>query len=269
VADVLKRLDTADPAGVVYADEGAGPVVLVVHGGLSDESAWAKVAAELTPAFRVVRIRRRLYRTELPADPVTDIVREVDDLLALAAEIGEPVVIVGHSSGAVVALETLVRNSGPFRGGVVYEPPLVLDAPIGGETGLADARAALDRGRPGAALRIFVTRMVGMPRAVGWLMPPMVWVNGTMRSFVPRQIDDTEAINRLGNRLGAYSAISVPVLLMTGATSPAHLRERTDRLAAVLPAARPVAVMPKQGHGASERAPAAVAALVGDFVRSL
>jgi len=82
--------------------------------------------------------------------------------------------------------------------------------------------------------------MVGMPKPVGWLMPLMVRVNATMRSFVPRQIDDTEAINLLGNRL-----------------------------AAVLPAARPVAVMPKQGHGASERAPEVVAALIRDFVGSL
>ena len=269
VARVLKHLTTDDRAGVVYADEGRGPVVLVVHGGLSDESAWAKVAAELTPSFRVVRIRRRLYRTELPADPATDFAREVDDLLALAAEIGEPAVIVGHSSGAIVALETLARDSDPFRGGVVYEPPLVLDTPIGGATGVADARAALDRGRPGTALRIFITRMVGMPRPVGWLMPLMVRVNATMRSFVPRQIDDTEAINLLGNRLDAYASIRLPVLLLTGAKTPAHLREGTDRLAAVLPAARPIAVMPKQGHGASERAPGEVAALIRDFVGSL
>jgi len=168
-----------------------------------------------------------------------------------------------------VALETLARDSGPFRGGVVYEPPLVLDTPIGGATGVADARAALDRGRPGTALRIFVTRMVGMPKPVGWLMPLMVRVNATMRSFVPRQIDDTEAINLLGNRLDAYASIRLPVLLLTGTKTPAHLRERTDRLAAVLPAARPIAVMPKQGHGASERAPGEVAALIRDFVGSL
>jgi len=216
-----------------------------------------------------VRIRRRLCRTELAADPATDFAREVDDLLALAAEIGEPAVIVGHSSGAIVALVTLARDSGPFRGGVVYEPPLVLDTPIGGATGVADARAALDRGRPGTALRIFVTRMVGMPKPIGWLMPLMVRVNATMRSFVPRQLDDTEAINLLGNRLDAYASIRLPVLLLTGAKTPAHLREGTDRLAAVLPAARPIAVMPKQGHGASERAPGEVAALIRDFVGSL
>jgi pimeloyl-ACP methyl ester carboxylesterase len=269
VAGVLKRLATDDPAGVVYEDEGTGPLVLVVHGGLSDESAWAKVATELTPSFRVVRIRRRIYRFELPADPATDVAHEVDDLLALAAELAEPVVIVGHSSGAIVALETVARDGAPFRGCVVYEPPLVLDEPIGGETGVADARAALDRGRPGAALRIFITRMVGMPRRVGWLMPVLVRMNATIRSFVPRQIDDTEAFNLLGNRLDAYASISVPVLLLTGARTPAHLRERTDRLAAVLPAAQPVAVMPKQGHGANERAPREVAALIRDFVRSL
>ena len=266
---VLRRLATADPAGVVYEDEGSGPVVLVVHGGLSDESAWAKVAAELVPSFRVVRIRRRVYRTELPADPATDFALEVDDLHALAAEIGEPSVIVGHSSGAIVALETVVRDPGPFVGCVVYEPPIVLGSPIGGDHGVTDARAALAKGRPGSALRIFTTRMVGMPVAVGWLMPVLARVNAKIRSLVPRQIDDQEAINRLGNRMDAYASIALPVLLLTGGRTPRHLRERTDVLAEVLPGARPVAVMPRQGHGASERAPAEVARLVGDFVRSL
>lgn len=266
---VLRRLATDDPAGVVYEDEGSGPVVLVVHGGLSDESAWAKVAAELVPSFRVVRIRRRLYRTELPADPATDFALEVDDLLALAAEIGQPSVIVGHSSGAIVALETVVRDPAPFVGCVVYEPPLVLGSPIGGASGVADARAALARRRPGTALRIFVTRMVGMPAAMGWLMPALVRVNPTIRSFVPRQIDDTDAINRLGNRLDAYATVDLPVLLLTGGRTPRHLRERTDRLAEVLPAARPLAVIPGQGHAASDRAPAEVARLVRDFVLSL
>jgi pimeloyl-ACP methyl ester carboxylesterase len=86
---------------------------------------------------------------------------------------------------------------------------------------------------------------------------------------VSRQIDDTEAINLLGNRLDAYRSITLPVLLLTGARTPKHLREPTGRLAAVLPGARPLAVMAGQGHGANERAPGEVAGLVANFVRSL
>ena len=104
-----------------------------------------------------------------------------------------------------------------------------------------------------------------MPAAVGWLMPVLVRVNAKVRSLVPRQIDDQEALNRLD----AYASIALPVLLVTGGRTPRHLREHTDRLADVLPAARPLAVMPRQGHAANERAPAEVARLVGDFVRSL
>jgi pimeloyl-ACP methyl ester carboxylesterase len=111
--------------------------------------------------------------------------------------------------------------------------------------------------------------MVGMPAVAGWLVPLLVRVNATIRSYVSRQIDDTEAINLLGNRLDAYGSIALPVLLLSGARTPKHLRERTDRLAGVLQGARPIAVMPRQGHGANERAPAEVARLVADFVRSL
>jgi hypothetical protein len=79
----------------------------VTHGGLREESAWAKVAAELTPRFRVVRIRRRLYRTELPAGRTTDFAQEVDDLVVLTAAIAEPVVIVGRQRADQSAVEVV------------------------------------------------------------------------------------------------------------------------------------------------------------------
>lgn len=70
---------------VIVADEGIGAPVLVVHGGLSDEAPWAKVAAALGDRYRVLRIRRRLYRLELESDPATNLAAEVADVAAVAA----------------------------------------------------------------------------------------------------------------------------------------------------------------------------------------
>lgn len=49
VHPVLNHVPDADGTDISYADEGSGPMVLIVHGGLSAESAWSKVAAGPRP----------------------------------------------------------------------------------------------------------------------------------------------------------------------------------------------------------------------------
>ena len=51
---------SGDGTDVVTTEAGQGAPVLIIHGGMSDESPWAKVAEELARDYRVVRIRRRL-----------------------------------------------------------------------------------------------------------------------------------------------------------------------------------------------------------------
>lgn len=256
---------SADGTDVRFTEEGHGPVILIVHGGLSDESPWTAVASELAPRFRVVRIRRRLYRTELPADPATNIAREVDDIQALIATFGAPCVIVGHSSGAIVALEALVRDPQAFSTAVLYEPPVVLSGQIGKPDTVARARAALDRGRLGRALSIFLIESVRVRRPLAILVGIMTRFNADLRRFGPRQIDDNEAIDQLGRRIEAYASIRTPTLFLAGDRSPAHLGERTRVLAAAMPHAF-IDELTGQGHSANLRAPARVAALIANFV---
>jgi pimeloyl-ACP methyl ester carboxylesterase len=82
---------------------------------------------------------------------------------------------------------------------------------------------------------------------------------------VERQLDDNDALEALGDRLAAYAKIEVPVLLVTGDRSPAHLHRRLDALQAVLPDARRV-TMHGQAHNAERSAPERLAAIVGRFV---
>src|SRR5262245_11075602 len=111
-----------DGTEVRAVDQGRGPAILIVHPGFDDGSSWHRVAARLADRFRVVRLHRRQYRLDLPGGPCA-IDQEVDDVLALAGLIGEPVLVVGHSSGAVVALEALAASDA-FAGAVLYEPPV-------------------------------------------------------------------------------------------------------------------------------------------------
>jgi pimeloyl-ACP methyl ester carboxylesterase len=72
-------------------------------------------------------------RLDFAVDPRSSIAHEVDDVAAVAALLNGPRLLVGHSSGAVVALEALAASPSMFAGAVVYEPPVVINAPLGGE----------------------------------------------------------------------------------------------------------------------------------------
>jgi pimeloyl-ACP methyl ester carboxylesterase len=252
---------SADGTSVRAVEQGQGPAIVIVHPGLDDGRSWDRVAARPADRFRVVRPHRRRYRLDIAAPPCS-IAQEAEDVVAVAEAVGGPVVLVGHSSGAVVALEALVASPATFAGAVLYEPPIVTGAPLGGGTHAVErAQAAVAAGRPGRAMAIFLRDIVGLPPLFARLAGMALAVDRRMRAFVPRQIDDAAAINQLGVRLHAYADVDLPVVLLGGDRSPAHLGERLDALAAVLPAAERV-MLHGQGHDAHRSAPEEVARVI-------
>src|SRR4051812_21143248 len=103
-------------------DEGIGTPVLVVHGGMGDRTTWKPVTDLLNQRFRTVRLHRRQYRLDVAGPPVT-MAQEVEHVSAIAAQLDRPV-LVGHSSGGVLALEALVTEPEAYAAAVLYEPPI-------------------------------------------------------------------------------------------------------------------------------------------------
>ncbi|WP_229069014.1 alpha/beta fold hydrolase [Actinoplanes sp. DH11] len=233
--------------------------ILILHPGMSDETSWRRVADRLRPRFAVILRCRRRYRMDL--DPPAGIGAEVADTIALAGD-ARPV-LVGHSSGGVVALEALLAAPDAFAGAVLYEPPVVTGLPLGGAVA-GQARDALDDGRYRHAAHLFLRDIVRIPRTAAWVSSVLIAAVPGWRRFVPRQIDDTLAIDALGDRRARYAAVRRPVLLLGGDRSPGHLGERLDALAAVLPHAERVTLRGR-GHGANTSAPDQVAAVVAGF----
>ncbi|MEU6718945.1 alpha/beta hydrolase [Nonomuraea sp. NPDC046802] len=221
-------------------------------------------ASPARPRSLIIATLAALIRQDLPS-PAT-ISQEVQHVLAAARKIGTSILLVGHSSGAVVALESLVAAPGTFTGAVLYEPPVVIGPPLGGPGGEINIRArqAIAAGRPGRALRIFIRDTVRLPAWVAFLSGLFVALSPRLRLLVSHQIDDNEAIDQLGVRLDAYAGIDTPVLLLGGDRSPGHLSERLDALARALPRAERV-VLRGQGHSAHAAAPAKVAAAIESF----
>lgn len=262
----MQAVISADGIDVAVREGGKGPVILMVHPGLDDGTRSRKLAALLARRFRVLRLHRRQYRLDLKADGTPcSIAQEAQDVLAVAHAVGEPLLVYGHSSGAVVTLEALAASaaSSPFAGAVLFEPPALISPPVDGESEevLRRARAAITADKPGKAMRIFVRQAVGLPLWQATLFGAITSVIARNRRLAPSQIDDLEALQNLGVRLETYARITVPTVLLGGDRSPANLAERLDALKQVMPHAERV-VMHRRDHGADLRAPEDVARVV-------
>lgn len=251
---------SADGRPVTALDDGSGPTLLVVPPGGGDATPWDAVTALLAPDFRVVRVTRRIYAPGAEIALPHSMATEAADVLAVAALLKSPVLLVGHSSGAVAALEAALRAPSAFAGLVLYEPPLSTRELISGEAGVR-ARAAFDAGDPVEAMRIHMRDIVKMPEAAVEAMFAHESVRALFAVNAAGQMADNEAIDALGVGIERYAALDAPATLVQGDSSPGHLRQRLADLAETLPNAT-VVTLPAQGHIAHLTAPGLLAAAI-------
>lgn len=77
---------SSDGRTIEAFDDGAGPAIVIIHGGMDDGLVWKKVADRLSNGCRVVRLRRRPYGLRAP----TTMAQEVDDVLAVSETVPAP-----------------------------------------------------------------------------------------------------------------------------------------------------------------------------------
>ena len=271
----------ADGTSVRAEVEGEGRVILILHPGMDTGKSYARVAARLGRRYRVIRLHRRQYRLDLKADPLRGspctVADEVAHVLAIVKAVGTPVFLFGHSSGGPVALEALVASRSSFAGAMIYEPASVINSAGGlhlsgdrierdGEVGegLRRARQALVSGKPGKAIGIFTQVAAGWPGLLANAGGALTALVPTYRRLIPCQIDDLEAMERLGMRLDAYSKLNLPVAMVCGERSPAFNKEMVATVANVLPRVERI-TLSRQGHTCHIRDPKQLAEVIEAF----
>jgi len=255
---------SSDGTRIHVIEEGQGRPILVVHPGGAGASSWTLVARRLAQRFRVLRFDRRTYRVQGVVDTTATIANEAADIVAIAQDVGDGVVLVGHSSGAVVALEAALVAPSSFAAMALYEPPVAVAKPLGGDA-LVRAQAALHAGDLGEAMRIHLTDIIEVPaRTVRFmsLLPP---VRRQTTRFAANQIADDTNLESLGVGIDRYAQLDVPTLLIGGARSPRHLLDRLDALTAVLPRVESTFIFKHQGHLANAFAPYKLAQVIAGF----
>jgi pimeloyl-ACP methyl ester carboxylesterase len=256
-AAVSRRVDVGD-LSVHYLEQGSGPPVVLLHGGLATAAmSWTGSMPALARRFRVVAPDARAHGgTGNPSDRL-GYDQMADDLAGLVAALGlERPFVVGYSDGAQVALELALRHPGLARGivlgGVVSEPHEVYVAglhawgfPAPGEVDLpllerefgddfyAETRAAHEHVADDAGWRRFLEQISAL-----WLT-------------VPRYED------------AQLAAVEDPVLVIAGDRDDMAGLDQAERLYRAIPGAE-LAVVPDADHGAADRP--VFWALVEDFL---
>jgi pimeloyl-ACP methyl ester carboxylesterase len=223
-------------------EAGAGPGVVCLHANASSSGQWRGLMELLAPRFRV--LAPDSYDAgrspQWPSDRIIRLRDEVALIEPVLARAGSPLLLVGHSYGAAVALIAALANPDRFSALVLYEPTLFALLDTGGfapneaegiRNVVVDAGIALDAGNGDAAAESFIDYWAGsgswkqMPAA---RKPPIVASVTNVRRWA-------YALFTEPTPLRAFSALDVPVLYMIGKKSTASARGVARVLTRALP----------------------------------
>jgi pimeloyl-ACP methyl ester carboxylesterase len=150
----VHRLDR-DGVTLCCDDIGAGsPAMVFVHGWTCNRTHWAPQVGHFRREHRVVTVDLRGHgESSAPEQPYT-VAGFAEDLAWVCGQVAvEQAVLVGHSMGAAVVLETAVGSPHLARGVVLVDAaPIVAGPPIAAGAGVLEAMAGPDAAAARAAM---------------------------------------------------------------------------------------------------------------------
>jgi pimeloyl-ACP methyl ester carboxylesterase len=258
----LERVRSADGTAIAIWRSGEGPPLVALHGVTIDHTAWDGVRPMLERARTLLAVDRRGHGASGEGGADHSLAHEVADLLAVVALLEEPVDVVAHSYGGLVALEAALMSD---RIGllIVYEPSIDDDP---GFPGVVDRVGEfVRRGEDEhAAVTLLVERSGVPPDAVDAVRELPLWpilLQGVQ--VLPR-----EGAAILGYRFdpSRFQRLTIPVLVLVGEESPGWRREAMTHLQTSLPQAE-LRTLAAQGHVATHTAPELLAEEIVGFLQ--
>ncbi len=258
----MDTVTSVDGTAIAYERTGEGPPLVLLHGTSRDRSHWARSLPGLARHATVYAVDRRGRGESGDADRYA-IEREVEDVLAVIDAVGEPVHLLGHSYGAIIALEAAMRTD-RLRGLILYEPPIAVGADRVPDDLGERLAAILATGDREAVLVTFLREGPRYPPEVIAARRALpTWPDVlALAHTLPRE---THTVNRYALDPVRVAAVKASTLLLLGSQSPSFFRAAIEALHATLPQSEMV-VLPGQHHNAMEAAPELFVETVHRFV---
>ncbi len=257
----LGRMDTtisADGTRIAYETFGSGQPVVILGGAFSSASDGVPLAEALAAlGLHGVTVDRRARGGSGDAAPYAP-EREAEDVAAVVDAVGGRAALLGHSSGAVLALLAASRGAQATHL-FLSEPPLGFGQSHVATDLPARLQRLLDEGRPEEVVTIFQREAVGLPDAMieqireSPMFPHLV----SLAQSVVYDATLTRACDSPDERM---LGLDVPTAVLCGAETFPLLEVSSRALAEAMPAAELVIVPESRGHRPDPAATARVVA---------
>ena len=242
-------LTTPDGVQIGFESWGEGPPLVLIHGAFSNQrSNWCHIHRRLGEHFACHAISRR-GRGHSAASRDHSLEEESRDAVTLIKSLNEPVRLLGHSYGALVALGAASIVPARVEKLVLYEAPR---PEIVSEAARAFLRRLAELEDWEALAFHFFTDVLGVSHA------DMEGLTGTpdwqdTLTDTPASMTDLDVLSRYQFSPQSSGHLSMPVLLQIGSESQRDLYT-TDVLRSVIPDSH-IAVIEGEGHDAMTTAP--------------
>lgn len=252
-----------DGTHIAYERTGTGPPLVLVHGTGVDHTYWDLLIPELAREFTVYALDRRGRGQSGDTLPYA-IAREFHDLTALVDSLPGAVAVLGHSYGALCALEAALLTSRIHKL-ALCEPPIYTTVEVSYPPDTLDSfDALLKAGKAEEALLMLYA--VGQTPAdeLNVLRSLPNWQARILAAHtIPREV---LAVRNYRFDPGRLRGLSAPILFLLGSETLPVYKAATQVLHGSLPRSR-IVVLPKQQHDAAVTAPELVAReVIGYFL---
>ncbi len=246
-----ESVTSTDGTPIACWRSGEGPPLVLVHGTAADHNRWAPVLPAFEERFTVSAVDRRGRGGSSDAEDYA-IEREFEDVAEVVDSLAEPAVLLGHSYGALCALEAalLTRN---VRKLVLYEPAInVSDEGVYPLEVVDRLEALLEAGDRDGVVATTMREVAGAaPEVVEHLRSQPAWQARVAAAHtIPRELRANDAYPFVPERFGD---LGVPTMLLLGGESSAAFGEAAKAVDEALPDSR-IVVLPGQKHVAMDTA---------------
>ena len=236
----------------IITDIFSAPVV-ALHSSASSGAQWKQLAAELDGRFTVSAIDLPGYGSRMADYGAPGIDGVADDIIGYLTGFGQAVHLVGHSFGASVALKVALMRPDLVKSLTLYEPVafhLLENGDAEDRDQFAQVRrisTELSDSAAGGAIDCGLRAVVDFWSGHGTFDRSSEERRRKLSEMVPAVLQDFSRCFSEHWTLEDLSALTMPVLVLTGMDSPEIAQNVATKVANAVPQAR-LAILPGAGH---------------------
>lgn len=242
----MNQATSADGTPIAYDTTGAGPVVVVVNGAMSTAADARGIGEALADRGYTGVIYDRRARGESGDTRPYDPEREVEDLAAVIDAVGGGAAVLGHSSGAMVALFAASRGV-PIAHLFLSEPPFRFGMGEPDPSLPERLQQLVDDGHSGEAVTTFQLEGVGLPKEIVEQIRSSPMFDGLV-AIAQSVVYDATIARDLSDPTAQMRAVQTPTTVLLGAETFPLLEAAAPRIADALDSAELVRVPESVGH---------------------